>query len=52
MIVRNAAFVFDLLTNKLSKSKALGKIESSKWTNNNSGTGFGAIMDCYNGKKL
>ena len=37
MIIKNAAFIFDLLTNKLSRSKAFETIESSNGTNSNSG---------------
>ena len=45
MILKIAAFIFNLLTNKLSKSKAFETIECSIWTNSNSGAGFGPILD-------
>ena len=47
MIIKNAAFIFNLSTNKLYRSKAFETIECSKWTNNNSGAGFGPILDSY-----
>ena len=50
MIVKNAAFIFNLSTNKLYRSKAFETIECSKWTNNNSGAGFGPILDSYDRK--
>ena len=40
MIIKNAAFIFDLLTNKLSRSKAFEKSECSKKTNSNSRAGL------------
>ena len=52
MIIENAVFIFDLLTNKLSRSKAFEIIEFSKWTNSNSRAGFGPILDCYDRKKI
>ena len=48
MIIRNAEFICDLLTNNISKSKAFKTIDCSKWKNSKSGTGFGSILDCYN----
>ena len=50
MIIKNAAFIFDLSTNKLSRSEAFETIECSKRTNRNSGGGFGPISDSYNRK--
>ena len=50
MIIKNAAFIFNLLTNKIYRSKAFETIEFSKWTNSNSGAGFGPILDCYDRK--
>ena len=50
MIIKNAAFIFDLLTNKLSRHKAVESTECSKWTISNSGAGFGPILDCYSRK--
>ena len=52
MIIKNAAFIFDLLTNKLTRSKTLEAIEFSKWTTSNSGAGFGSISDCYDRKNI
>ena len=51
MIIENAAFIYDPLTNNLYSSKALETVEGSKWTNNKSGAVFGLILDCYNRKK-
>ena len=50
MIIKNAAFIFNLLTNKLYSSKAFETIECSKWTNRDSGAGFGPILDYYDRK--
>ena len=50
MIIKNEAHTYDLLTNKLSRSKAFETIECSERTNRNSGAGFGPILDCYNRK--
>ena len=50
MIIKNAVFIFDLLTNKLSRSKAFETTECSKRMNSNSWVGFGPILDCYNRK--
>ena len=47
MIIKNEAHSFDLLTNKLSRSKAF---ECSERTNSNSWAGFSPILDCYNRK--
>ena len=51
MNIKNAAFTFDLLTNKLSSSKAFETIECPKWTNSNSGVGFGSIAVFFFSKK-
>ena len=50
MIIKNAAFTFHLLTNKLSRSKAFEPIECSKWANSNGGPGFARILKDYNRK--
>ena len=50
MIIKNAAFTFDILTDKLSRSKAFETMECSKRTNSNRGAGFGPILDCYDKK--
>ena len=52
MIIKNASFIFDLLTNKLSRYKAVETIERSKWTNSNNMAGFGPILDCYSRKTI
>ena len=51
MIIKKAAFfVFGLLTDKLSRSKAPETIEGPKWVNSKRRAGFGPILDCYNRK--
>ena len=50
MIIKNLTFIFDLLTNKLSRSKAFKTIECSEWTNSNGRALFSPILDCYNAK--
>ena len=50
MITKNAAFIFDLLTINLSRSKAFETMECSKKTNSNAGAGFGRILNCCNQK--
>ena len=52
MIFKNAAFIFDLLTNQLSSSNAFDTVERSIWTNSNSRAGFGPLLDCYNSKTI
>ena len=47
MIIKNAASIFDFLTNKLSRFKAF---ERSKCTKSKSRAVFGPIWDCYNEK--
>ena len=50
MIIENAAIIFNLVTNKLYRSKAFQTIECSKLTNSISGAGFGSILDSYDQK--
>ena len=52
MIIEKAAFIFDLLTNKLSRSKAFKTIQCSKRTNRNRGGGLRPILDCYSPKNI
>ena len=50
MIIRNAALIFNLLTNYLYRAKAFKTIEFCKWTTSDSEAGCGPILDCYDRK--
>ena len=50
MIFKNAAFIFDFLTNELSISIIYETIKCSKWTHSNSKASFCQTLDCYNQK--
>ena len=52
MIIKNAAIIFNHLTNKLYSSKTFETIECSKWTNSIGGAGFGTILDGCNRKNI
>ena len=49
---KNAAFIFDPLTNNLSMCITFKTIDCSSWTNINGKAGFDPIADCYNPKQI
>ena len=52
MVIKQAAFVFGLLSNKLAKSNTIKTIKGSWWTNSNRKAGFDPVLDRYKPKTI